>query len=235
MTVSLNPLADRLSRPGPPSYDPPFMIAELPRIPPAVELRSGASAARRLARSLGRRRAAAILAEVGAAQLRRQPFAHLDRPADRREALSRRQCAPAILLFRALRKRLGEARALELTGEIVLDGTVHFLRYAIGPLHRHELMRLEPAEREAFVRRLGERFFNATIRWDEIGAERLRMTVTRCLFPVLCRLGGAPQVARLLCHGDAVYFGEVLGTVELIRPYTQAEGARDCPFELRWK
>ena len=32
-----------------------------------------------------------------------------------------------------------------------------------------------------------------------------------------------------------VYFGDVLGSIDLIRPETIAEGGRCCPFELRWK
>jgi hypothetical protein len=73
------------------------------------------------------------------------------------------------------------------------------------------------------------------MRWDEVSDERVRLTVTRCLFPGLCEAVGATEVAPLLCQGDAVYFGEVLGTVELSRPQTLAEGGDCCPFELRWR
>jgi predicted ArsR family transcriptional regulator len=210
------------------------MIDERPSIPRNVELRSSLVATKVLWRRLGLR-AIGVLGEVGAAQARGDPFRHLPKPRDLREELSRRQAAPAVLLFKALRKRLGGDEALSLTREVILEATVIFLGFAIGPLDRDELMALSEAEREALVRRLGVRFFNATVRWDEISSERLRLTVTHCLFPDLCREGGAPEVAPLLCQGDAVYFEEVLGTVELNRPGTIAEGAEVCPFELRWK
>ena len=125
--------------------------------------------------------------------------------------------------------------ALELLREIVLEGTVYFLAFAIGDLKREELMALSESEREAFVKGIAPRFFNATVRWDELSEERLHLTITECLFPGLCEEGGAPEVAPLLCEGDAVYFGETLGTVELIRPKTLASGGDCCPFELRWK
>ncbi len=207
---------------------------EEPRIPRSVELRSSLAAARILWRRLGLN-ALGVLAAVASAQRRGEPFAHLPAPRDLREELSRRQAAPAILLYRSLRRRLGPDEALAVTREVILEGTVIFLSFAIGPLDRGELMALPEAEREALVRRIAARFFNATVRWDEISAERLRLTVTRCLFPDLCREGGAPEVAPLLCQGDAVYFGEVLGTVELTRPTTLAEGGDRCPFDLRWK
>ena len=94
---------------------------------------------------------------------------------------------------------------------------------------------LEHAERERHVRRIAARFFNATTRWDELSETCVRLTVTRCLLAELCARAGAPEVAPLLCEGDAVYFGEVLGTVELVRPHTLAGGAEDCPFTLRWR
>ncbi len=211
------------------------MDDEKPSLPRRIELASTGDAARILDRALGRWKATKVLAEVAAEQLRGRPFSHLPPAVDLRETLSRRQCAPAILAYLALRRRLDEEQALELTRELVLAGTIRFLEYAIGPLDRDELLALDAPTREAKIRRLGDRFFNATIRWDEISAKRIRMTVTHCLFPRLCRLGGAPAVAPLLCQGDAVYFGEVLGTIELNRSHTQAEGGAECPFDLRWR
>ena len=179
--------------------------------------------------------AVGVMFEVAAGQAWGAPFAHLPRPRDLREELSRRQCAPAILLHKALRRRVGNQRALEILREVVLESTIYFLRFAIGDLDREELMALSEAERDAFVKGIAPRFFNATVRWDEISTERLHLTITECLFPGLCKEGGAPEVAPLLCEGDAVYFGEVLGTVDLIRPQTLASGGDCCPFELRWK
>lgn len=163
-----------------------------------------------------------------------RPFRGLPPPQDRRELLSRRQAGPAILLYRALLPHLDADRALELTREVVLAGTVVFLGATIGPLSRDALVAMTTEARHEYVRCIGERFFNATLRWDEVSAERVRFTVTACLFPGLCRAAGAPAVAPLLCEGDAVYFGDVIGKVELSREHTIAGGAGECPFVLTW-
>ena len=206
-----------------------------PGIPRSVELRSALITLRHLRRALGVPAAAAVIAEVGKDQLLGRPFSLLPRARDRREALSRRQAGPAILLYRALLRRLGKERALELTRDIVVASTLLFLDFAIGRLDRDELMSRSPAEREQYVRTIGDRFFNSTILWDEISDRRVHLTVTHCLFPGLCNAVGAPEVAPLLCAGDAVYFGDVLGNVAFTRPHTMAEGADDCPFDLKWK
>lgn len=204
------------------------------RLPPGVELRTAAHATRILARRLGLPRALAVLAEVGLASARGEPFRHLARPIEAREALSRQQAGPAILLHRALRRRLDVAEALDVLREVTVAGAVIFLGHTIGALDRERLMALSPEAREELVRETGGRFFNATVTWDEISEERVRFTVTHCRFPELCASAGAPEVAPLLCAGDAVYFGEVLGTVTLDRPHTRAEGAERCPFTLTW-
>ena len=38
--------------------------------------------------------------------------------------------------------------------------------------------------------RPGERFFNSTMRWDEISDRCIRFTVTHCRFPELCAAAG---------------------------------------------
>jgi len=211
------------------------VVSDHEPIPRRVELRTAATAARILVSEVGMRLSTVVMAEVGVAQARGEPFRHMPAPVDERERLCRRQVGPAVLTQRALRRWLGTERALEITREIVIAGTVIFLEHAIGPLERDEVMSQSPEEREAMVRRLGERFFNADVRWDEISDKAVRFTVERCRFPALCEAGGAPEVAPLLCLGDAVYFGEILGTVDLVRPHTLADGGDCCPFELTWR
>lgn len=211
------------------------MVSDHEPIPRRLELRTTAAAARILVTEVGVRLTTVVLAEVAVAQARGEPFRHLPAPEDDRERLCRRQVGPAVLMQRALRRWLGAERALEITREIVIAGTVIFLEHSIGPLERDTLMALSPEDREEFVRELGERFFNAEVRWDEISDKAVRFTVQHCRFPALCEAGDAPEVAPLLCLGDAVYFGETLGTVDLVRSQTLADGGDCCPFELTWR
>lgn len=205
------------------------------KIPFGVQLRAGLATLGFLRRRLGLRGAIAVAREIARAERRGEPFGHLPPPPDRREALSRQQVGQAVLLYRALLARLPRDEALALAHEILVAGGIIFLRRMVGPLPREEILARPPAEREAWVKELGQRFFSATMRWDEISEVRVRFTVTACRFPPLCREAGVPELAPSLCAGDAVYFGQTLRHVELIRPHTIAEGAPTCPFELRWR
>lgn len=204
-------------------------------LPLGLQLRTTQKALRTLTQRLGVRQTAALAMELGFQALLKKPFGRLPPPKNKQEALTRKQAAPAILLYRALERKIGQAAALTLTRRVTIDGAVDFLGHAVGPLDRAQLSALSPAQRTAYVHRIGRRFFNATVRWDEVSDERVRFTVTHCLFPPLCRAVGTPEIGPLFCAGDAVYFGEVISDVELIRPHTLAGDGPDCPFEIRWK
>ncbi len=205
-----------------------------PGIPLSVELATGWKALGRIRRHLGMKDTAGVLSTIMLAMRRGEPFGDLDPPADRREALSRKQLAPAVLLYRALRERLEPERTLELTREVAVTGARIFLRRMVGLLDRRRFENMEAAERESFVDDIGQRFFNAELRFDEISPERLRFSATACKFPSLCRAAAAPEIAPLLCEGDELFFGTDLPDVELHRPCTIAQGAEECPFTLRF-
>lgn len=200
-----------------------------------LELATARDALLLLSRRLGGLAALGVLARVAWDRLRGEPFAHLSSPEEEREELSRRQVGPAILLYRALCRRLPREQALALTQEIVVSGTLIFLRRAVGPFSREAIAALGPAEREGWVRAIGARFFNATLRWERVTAREVRFTVTACRFPELCRAAGAPELAPLFCQGDALFFGDPQAGTELLREQTIARGATECPFTIRWR
>jgi hypothetical protein len=164
-----------------------------------------------------------------------EPFEDLDPPQDEDERLSREQIGPAIVLYRVLQDFVDEDRAFEITKAVVIDAAVVFLQKQIGAIERATLASLDDEQREAWVRDKGSKFFNATVRWDEISGERVKFTVQSCTFPRLCAEAGEPQLAPLFCLGDAKFFGTVEENVELERPHTIAEGAHTCPFHIYWK
>lgn len=164
---------------------------------------------------------------------RGEPFAQLPPAESEAEAQSRAQIAPAIVLYRKIHAALGSERALEVTEQVVVAGAVRFLQQTIGALGPAALEAMQPEAREAYVKERGARFFNATMRWDEISGQAVRFTVTACRFPVLCQAVGVPELAPVFCRGDAVFFGSVQEDVVLTRSQTIAEGAESCPFALR--
>jgi hypothetical protein len=166
---------------------------------------------------------------------RGEPFAHLPPPETEKEAQSRAQAGPAIVLYRCLRRVIGPEDAVDITTDAVEAGALVFLQQTIGPLNREVLAAMSPEERIAFVKERGEAFPNATVRWDRVDLEAVRFTVLDCRFVSLCAEVGHPELAPIFCKGDARFFGTVEPDVELIRTETLAAGGRMCPFLIQWK
>ncbi len=184
---------------------------------------------------LGTPRALSLGLRLTMAKLSGAPFKDLPPATGRDEKLSRAQIGPAILLYRLLQDRgMGQAEAFALVREVVLAAGVAFMGQTLGSLTRAELQALDEAGRQAFVHERGRRFFNAELRWDEVSADAVRFTAESCRFPALCAAVGAPELAPLFCEVDEAFFGAVEAGVTFERPGTIAEGAKTCPFTLRW-
>lgn len=172
---------------------------------------------------------------IAAAERRGEPFGSLQAPDSDDERLSREQIGPAVLLYRALLDMgYPVGRALEVTEKAVIEGALVFLRQSIGRIDRASIEAMSHEEREEFARSRGEKFFNATVRWESIDERAVEFTVTHCRFPGLCEAVGHPELAPLFCKGDAKFFGTVEPDVELIRPHMIATGGPDCPFRIQF-
>lgn len=191
-----------------------------------------ASPGRVLLRELGWRRAAAVAWDV-ARRRGGDPFAHLPPPADRRERGSRAQARPAILLYRALRRRLPPERAREVAFHVVEAGGVRHLRRTLGDVSPARFAELDPPTRWARVRSWLDRFDTATARVDAAEPERVAFTVEACALVRLCREAGHPELAPAFCRGDGRFFADQDPPVTLERPQTLAEGGAACHFTLR--
>lgn len=173
--------------------------------------------------------------KLEAARRRDEPFQELPPPDSEEERLSREQIGPAIVLYRLLQETRPPEEALRIVRAVVIESAVVFLRQSIGKLRRAEIEALDEEGRRQFVEERGEKFFNATVEWDEISPDRVDFTVTHCRFPPLCRAVGVPELAPVFCAGDARFFGTVEPNTELVRPTTIAEGGECCAFSIRWK
>lgn len=187
-----------------------------------------------LGRRLGWLGALRVGVAVERARRRGEPFADLPPAGDAKEAGSRAQAGPAILLYRALRDRVSADDARAITGEAVSAGALVFLRASLGPLRRAALAALDDAGRRAFAADRADRFPNATLTWDEVSADRVAFTVHACRLVTLVAHAGHPELAPLFCAGDAAYFGAVEPGVVLDRPETLAGGGAACRFSLRF-
>lgn len=175
----------------------------------------------------------AILGELGLRLLRGEPFGKLPPATTRAERDSRRQAAPAFVLYRVLSGR-GVADPFEETAAIIELAGVHFLRRALGPLDPSTFAAMDEPAKRRWVGRLAAGFPNAEPDFEEVSARAVRFRIHHCRFVTLAHQIGEPRLATLFCRADESYFGKVERNVALIRPHTLARGGPDCPFELRF-
>ena len=189
---------------------------------------------RQMVRHLGLFKAIKLGATVRRLEKRGAPFEELPEPVDIREEMSRAQIGPALLIYRALRADFSEARALEITQDIVVASGVVFMRKNLGEFSQKGLSTLDAPQRLQFLNDKSEGFFNATIEWTNTSADKVGFEVHSCHFPTLCAAVGLPEVAPIFCAVDAAFFGSAEPKIELLRPRTLAKGDALCDFTLQW-
>ena len=77
-------------------------------------------------------------------------------------------------------------------------------------------------------------FPNSTIGALDFEADAFRFEVKCCSFVELSRSTGHPELAKVFCQGDAMYFERNVPNVHFERPTTLASGGGCCDFRFRW-
>ena len=164
-----------------------------------------------------------------------EPWQALGPAATERERICRDQARDAVLLFVALTSRVGEKRALALTGQVLRESAVLHLRRLLPRVDRAAYAAMEPAARKAMLEDLVGRFPNSTVDGVEASVGRFSYRITRCELVELMRRIGRPLLAPLFCKGDEDFFGRDMPEVVFERPSTLAEGGACCEFRFRWR
>jgi len=160
----------------------------------------------------------------------RDPFASLGPAPDSRQKASRAQIGPAVAMYKALKKRLGQDEALEVMRRVILPATISFLRYTIADPPVDQYIAASEEDRRQLIGALMQPFFNATSEITAVDNESFTVEVRTCDFPMLCAAAGVPELASLFCEGDISYFNREDSPVHLDREYTIAQGGDRCPF-----
>jgi len=203
------------------------------RIPYRVVLAQSWIGVRTLAHHLGWLRAIRLGLTMDRAVRRGEPFDALSPPANENEAMSRSQIAPAIVLYKYLKAEAG-VDAMAIIRDVVLKGTVPWMRFAIGVIDRRGYLEASPKGRREMLEERTTRFFNMEIDGMEAEKEFASFQVKSCSFPGLCAEAGVPEMAPIFCEVDAYFFGGVQRDLILERSTTLAEGGDGCPFHFHW-
>ena len=201
----------------------------------AFQMQSSWRAIVLLWKQLGATGAFAVVIDLLYRQGRGEPWNGQGRPEDTKEKLSRKQCGPAVVLYRTLASRLGNERALELTGRIVLDASILFLKSIVPIMEPEALRAMSEDARRQYIMKIADRFFNADTDKIELTDDAFRYKICRCRFPELMDAVGHPELAPLFCRGDQVFFDEHQPHVEFFRPVTLAQDRQPCDFNFRLK
>ena len=161
------------------------------------------------------------------------PWAELPAPETQREDWSRSQVGPAIVLFQLLRDMKHPA-PLDLVRNVVVNGAVPWMQWAIGSIEPERYKGMAAKEREAWFDGKRKKFLNMKLKSYEVAEEHVQFHVESCSFPTLCKDTGVPELAPVFCAVDAHYFGSVQQGIALTRPETLAGGGTQCSFHLAW-
>ncbi len=176
-----------------------------------------------------------LMGEIVIAETRGEPFAALGPPVDDQDLLSRKQLGPAVLLERALRKRVPPARARELTRRVVLESSITFLKLNVPLLRKKQVLHLGENARRRFGERIARKFFNADVNLTFEQDAAINFTVHRCRFVELLSAVGEMDMASHFCQGDAHFFEQHQPEVQMTRTVELSTGGPHCDFRFAWK
>ena len=180
---------------------------------------------------LGLVRTLLVLVSIVVEKCHYRPFKALPRSSDESESLARTHVRDALILYRAMERRVG--RDAEVVFRAAMSaGAQAFLFSNIGWINLSDYQSMRPRERRSWLEHLIALFPNAIAQVDEASNHRVAFTVTRCRYVELTRTAGYAHLANVFCQGDAAFFESQPVGVEFDRSFSIAEGASHCPFVL---
>ena len=184
-----------------------------------------------LVRRHGLRGGVAIALQVLVRQLAANPFSRLrEKPKSLQEKCSRRQLAPALILYDVLIERgFSKNDARNQVRLLVKAVAMAFLKFSVPLVPEQSRMPADEKERLRLFKNTCARFFNADGDVQLTGS-RLSFFVDHCWFADYCRRLGYQQLAGIFCSADASYFESQQPNVVFARSKTLANGDEHCDF-----
>lgn len=210
-------------------------MAESPLNVVAAEASGALFTVRYLIKEIGLLKTFQVLGDIGKSKALGEPFSGLGPPVDEQDDLSRQQLGSAVLLYRALKRNLDQPEALRLTGTIVEEASVDFLKLNVPIINPKRLLRSSEKKKQKFMKTLGDKFFNADATITIKEGKSVYFSVSRCRFVELLKRVGEPEMAVLFCKGDFRFFNENQPHIRLERPQELSTGGTYCDFQFHFK
>lgn len=177
-----------------------------------------------------------IAFEVTRRQWFSNPFKHYSSASvTMQERCSRRQLAPALILYDVLMERgLTQEEAVQEVRLLVNEVATAFLKFSVPTVPTQERMPTDENERLRLFKNTCARFFNAS--GDvTLNGSHLSFQVDRCWFAEYCRQLGYQHLATIFCGADAQYFEQQQPNMVFARTTTLADGGEQCDFIFELK
>ncbi|MDF1666341.1 MAG: L-2-amino-thiazoline-4-carboxylic acid hydrolase, partial [Planctomycetota bacterium] len=155
------------------------------------------------------------------------------------ERFSRHQFRPVLILYLVLKERLqmSEDHSLEILGDLVGQSGARFIQFNMASFDPKAWFKLDDAGRIAKADTILNRFFNmsaARVSVDK-SIHAFGFDVTACHFAEMAQALECPEIARLYCVADSVYFEDPQSQIRLDRDKTLARGDHSCNFRFAIK
>ena len=209
-------------------------MAKIAIIPRRILMRQEWLGLRVLGRHLGWLQALSLGMEMKRLLSKGDPWMELDEAKDGREIWSRDQIGPAIVLYRLLLNRK-HIDALTVTREVVTEGAVPWMQWAVGTIDPNRYRSMSENSRSTWFKKKTKTFVNMEIDSQQTHDEGASFVVKTCTFPQLCEQAGVPELAPVFCAVDAHYFGGIQKGIILNRPTTLAKTGEPCSFSFTWE
>jgi hypothetical protein len=209
------------------------MTRDATKMPLSFQLHSAKIVLSILAKNIGVKACAGVLFDMARRAVLGEPWKGQARPQDTKERFSREQSGPAVLLYRALLSKVSNDRAIEITGEIIMEASILFLRAQIPVMQPNLLSTMSEKEREKYILNIADQFYNADLGRVEFTEDSFSYEIVRCRFPELMKTVGHPELAPLFCAGDAVFFDREQPHIDFSRTHTLSADAKPCDFSFQ--
>lgn len=143
----------------------------------------------------------------------------------------RQSIGPLLAAYLVLREETGDAAGAQRHAQ---DLMTEQMTPILGIARIVDRLRLPYAALRRLTVAMLPRSFPApgfAVRWRKNTRDTMAFDIHRCFYLATLRHYGAPELTRIFCFGDTVFFNE-LGAVEFSRAGTLAEGRPLCDFRL---
>lgn len=168
----------------------------------------------------------------------KNPFEQINKanPPNQKALLSQIQMAPLLVMYDLLKEKgYSEEVILKQLQELSDKVATGFLKFNIPVIEQSQYRNLAASEKSKLLKKLTERFFNASAESRLSDDDNFTFTVNHCYFAQYAKELDRAQLGPLFCQADKLFFEQYQKDIKFIRTVTLAADNQSCDFAFQWK